>query len=419
MWPWIKRWRDWAMNDLWPVFRSTAGSPNQPLHFSFEKAGLTLENQPIPWNAEAVLVEATVSRLPAPGMRSKADFHLSLADPLQSIPVESLRQDDAESPVRLYFRFPVPRRSTAAELRWRGRPLPGGRIDLPVLAEEQYLDQLSVQFPTVHVGLGPRTVVCQTFVNTQCQALQASALLVSPTSLAPIADLQLHVELCREDGVCSRSVPLHLSSSQLRARQALISATLPRPRRMGTCLIRWVLGERLLAAQKVRGISKKQFLRSLRVSSTRFILQKDDGAINVVRALPARDGALALDGVTRIGPCFLVTSSEPGMAGLAQLQVRAQIPGSVQSPLLQEQDLLVTDGPMPFVPGTIDAHDILKVQHFTLESGELRLGLLPLSPAPSAHFNSEGGFDPADDFIWSPAAEEQLNEKLGKLLGGM
>ena len=56
MWPWIKRWRDWAMHDLWPMHR--IGIPPQALHFGYEKAGLTLYDQPIPWNAEAVVVEA-------------------------------------------------------------------------------------------------------------------------------------------------------------------------------------------------------------------------------------------------------------------------------------------------------------------------------------------------------------------------
>jgi hypothetical protein len=418
MWPWIKRWRDWAMTDVWPLFRTAAGPPAQALHFSFEKAGLTLENQPIPWNAEAVLVEALLRRLPA-GSRQKQDFHLVLGDRSQSIPVESMRQEEADGPFRLFFRFPVPACSTRAELRWHNRSLSGGSIELPIVSAEQYLEQLSLQLPTVHVVLGTHEVVCQTFVNTQCQGFQASALLASPSSLAAVADLDLRVELCRDDGARVKAVPVHLSSSQLRARQALITVSLPRPRRIGACHVRWLLGDRMLAGQKMRGISKKQFLRSLRVSSTRFVLQKEEGGIHIVRSLPARDGALSLDGIARVGPCFLISSSEAGMAGLAQLQVRAQLPGAVQAPLVQEQELLITDGPLPFAPGTIDAHDLLKVQNFTLETSELRLGLLPLSPAPAARFNTEGGYEPADDFIWSPAAEEQLNEKLGKLFGGM
>src|SRR5262249_60267457 len=77
MWPWIKRWRDWAMHDLWPLSR--IGPQSQALSYSFEKAGLTLYNQPIPWNAEAVLVEAQL-RL-RDSARRKADFGRRLAGP--------------------------------------------------------------------------------------------------------------------------------------------------------------------------------------------------------------------------------------------------------------------------------------------------------------------------------------------------
>src|SRR5260370_1586749 len=71
MWPWIKRWRDWAMHDLLPLHRT--GPQPQALHFSFEKAGLTLDDPPIPWNAEAVLVESLI-RLPARAGRRQAHF---------------------------------------------------------------------------------------------------------------------------------------------------------------------------------------------------------------------------------------------------------------------------------------------------------------------------------------------------------
>ena len=73
MWPWIKRWRDWAMHDLWPMYR--LGPQPQALHYSYEKAGLTLHDQPIPWNAEAVVVEAML-RLPT---RSAPQSRLSAA----------------------------------------------------------------------------------------------------------------------------------------------------------------------------------------------------------------------------------------------------------------------------------------------------------------------------------------------------
>src|SRR3989442_12746841 len=110
MWLWIKRWRDWAMHDLWPMHRT--GPQPQALHYSFEKAGLTLHDQPIPWNAEVVLVEALV-RLPAAVPRRKADFTLHLPNG-QVVAAESLRQQTAEDRARLFFRFPPPPETVAA-----------------------------------------------------------------------------------------------------------------------------------------------------------------------------------------------------------------------------------------------------------------------------------------------------------------
>jgi hypothetical protein len=71
MGPWIKRWRDWLMNELYPSVR--IGMQSQALHFSYEKAGLLLHDQAIPWNAEAVVVEASV-RLPLTTLRRKSDY---------------------------------------------------------------------------------------------------------------------------------------------------------------------------------------------------------------------------------------------------------------------------------------------------------------------------------------------------------
>src|SRR5437868_8134410 len=96
MWPWIKRWRDWAMHDLW--LRHRSGPQPQALHYSFEKAGLTLHDQPIPWNAEAVLVEALV-RLPASTPKRKADFQLRIGQQ-EPMAAESLRRQEADEHYR-------------------------------------------------------------------------------------------------------------------------------------------------------------------------------------------------------------------------------------------------------------------------------------------------------------------------------
>src|SRR5579883_2036583 len=100
------------MRDLWNLFR-TAGPQSQALHCSYEKAVLTLDHQPIPWNAEAVLVEANV-RLSASVARQKADFQLRLGTPGPAYQPELLRQEPGDAMARLFFRLPVPPRSTSA-----------------------------------------------------------------------------------------------------------------------------------------------------------------------------------------------------------------------------------------------------------------------------------------------------------------
>ena len=102
MWPWIKRWRDWAMHDLWPLHRVNCRP--QALHFSYEKAGLTLPDQPIPWNAESVLVEAQVNRL-KPDQRRKGDFQLRLGRRPPLMHGKPFRSDRG---VSLSSRLPVP-----------------------------------------------------------------------------------------------------------------------------------------------------------------------------------------------------------------------------------------------------------------------------------------------------------------------
>jgi hypothetical protein len=46
------------------------------------------------------------------------------------------------------------------------------------------------------------------------------------------------------------------------------------------------------------------------------------------------------------------------------------------------------------------------------------LHTLSLCPAPTATFNSEGGFKPPPEFTWSTAADEELNDRLSKLIEG-
>src|SRR5207245_6976208 len=160
-------------------------------------------------------------------------------------------------------------------------------------------------------------------------------------------------------------------------------------------------------------ISQRHFRRSLRVSDTRFVAQWQKRGVQLTRHLPP------LDGISRLGPCFLVCSREQGMAGVCTLQVRTQVAGSIaHPPLLVEEEVLITDGPTMFAPGTVDLSDLGQVNAFELRSKGGMLSVLSLSPAPNASFTSEGGFKPPNDFLWSPAAEEELTDRLTRLLDG-
>jgi hypothetical protein len=207
-------------------------------------------------------------------------------------------------------------------------------------------------------------------------------------------------------------VPAVLSSSQLAAREAVVTAVPPRqPRRVGAWTVSWRVGNRELARQQVQGIPAKRFEQSLRVSDTRFAVADKAGVVKATRQLPAGE-------VTRIGPCFLVASSESGMAGACVLQVHAQVPGESRPPLLLEQEVIVTDGPALFAPGMLEVADLARVTGFELRHKGRVLGSVSLSPVPTAALNSEGGFKPPPDFAWSSAAEDELSERLGRLMGG-
>src|SRR5262249_15869851 len=130
MWPSIKRWRDWAMDNLWPLYR--IGPQPQALHYSYEKAGLVLHDQPIPWNAEAVLVEARL-RLPVAAGRRKADFQLRLPGQ-EPFPAEQLRRLENEDYYRISFRLPPPALTVVAEVLYRDHVL--SQLTLPYLSRD-------------------------------------------------------------------------------------------------------------------------------------------------------------------------------------------------------------------------------------------------------------------------------------------
>jgi hypothetical protein len=381
------------------------------LHVRYEKAGLIFDALPIPWNADAVIVEASV-KLPA--ACDKQQFALQLSTGGPPLPAEILLPGKKHGPGRIFFRFRTPAQSCSVQVFWREHSL--GQVDTPIITAAEFMQGLKLQMPVIQVGLKGNAAPCQTFVTTQCQSLCAAAVLQSVAPLAPAADLDLHVKIRRGD-VLLHTIPITWTSELLRSKQALISALLPKPRRTGEYTVSWEIGPRLLHTQRLKAITRKQFLRSLRITTTRFIVQRIGGELEVLRSLPQREGQPCLDGIARVGPYFYVCSAEAGMAGLASFTLTAVPDNPDGEPLTISQDeIVVTDGPTPILPATMAAADVLRIKQFVLTTSEGTLGVLPLAPALSADLTGEGGFAPLDEFLWSPAAEEQLNDRLGKLL---
>ena len=403
MWHSIKRWLDSAMSDFRPLARTRPHG--QAIHTRYEKAGLALYDLPVPWNADAVVVEVLL-RLP-PAARKKADFTLRLPgrEPLQP---EVLRPE-ADDRHRLIFRLPTPAATTVGELLWKQRLL--SRVPVPVLTADEFLAGLTLSNPTVSVRLGAQTVAAQTFVAPQCKGLIASAVLKSRTPLAPIADLGLRVVFRSERPAAEHDVPVPLTSSQLGGREALVTAMPPKhPRRVGEWSVSWRVGDRELSSGRVRGIAAKRFEASLRISDSRFVVTDKAGVARLAKQVPPPGE------FTRLGPCFLVASSEPGMAGVCRLEVSTAGEGG-PSPMMA-QDVLVTDGPVVFAPGVVEAELLAGITSFELRHKGKLLGVASLSPVPIAGLTAEGGFKPPPDFAWSSVAEDELSERLARLMGG-
>ncbi len=407
MWRWIKRWRDWAMRELfWPLSRNS-GPQAQSLHFSYEKAGLTVRNDPIPWNADSVTVEA-VLRFPTSVARRKTDFHLRVTG-LGSLTAVTLHRHEENDLFRLQFRLPPLKHNANVELYWRSTLLI--QAVLPLLTMDEFVENLRVESPTIFVRLGEHTVPCQAFVGTQCRGIMAGGRLLSPTSLLPLVDLDPSIEFTDHRSRQTHTVPLRLISSQLVQNEALVNVACPRrPRRLGVWSASWVLSGRVLARSEARVISQSAFRRSLYVADSRYVHQDEKGVAAITRHVPL------LTAKCRIGPCFLIASREPGVAGLCPVEVRAQAKGSAKMQGLTEQEVLVTDGPSLFLPGTIGVEDLQDLTAFELLSRNQSLGLLSMCPAPSASFSSEGGFKPPDDYSWNAVAEEELSDRLTKLM---
>ncbi len=396
---------------------TTSPSQETPLglHVRYEKAGLILDALPVPTNADAVIVEANI-KIAAKVNLDKRDFVLQPSDGAAPAMAEVITRDQARTHARIFFRIPTPNRDTKATIRWREHSL--GEIAIPIQTAADFLKGCSLRHASLHAQVLDSAVACRTIVQGQCKSLLASAVIVGSGSLAPLADYELTVRTSTLK-LPTLVTQVAVTRAQLRAKETLVTVPLPKPKRQGEHLVSWQIDNQLLHSDRLLVISKRRFLRSLRVSATRFVVKRETGGLQRFRWLPMRDGEPNLDGIMEVAPCFFVSSNENAVAGVVRLHVGVTYAnGESMSNVATIDGLVVTDGATPVMPVTLSAREIQKIKHLTLETDHGVIGTLPLVPAPTAQFNSEGGFAGSQEFQWSAAADEQLNEKLDQLLGG-
>jgi hypothetical protein len=406
MWSQLQLWGKWTPPKLFAACHLPVKPRVLALQFRYDKAGLSVCNEPIPWNAEAVRIEALV-RGPAQACGQREDYYLRVPG-YPRLAADTLRPG-ALGVAAASFRLPPVRELTPVELCCQSQVL--DQLTLPYLSAEQFLSNLRLEAPTLFAQLGAYQVPCQVLVASQCRGLTACGLLTSPTSLLPLADLGGAVEFLDQRTGQSQTVALRLSGPQLLARQAMLSATPPDwPEQTGTYTVRWTIADRVLGACSLRTVSPQAFQQSLRLIDGRYVYDEGKQCVAFSPYLPVRES------LCRLGLCFRVASREPGIAGLCRLTVRARRHGCPGVQDLAEQELVVTDGPTLFLPATMPAQEFQQIAAYELLGDGRPLGVLSGSPRPVATFTNEGGFRGPVDFDWTGVSEQELADGLRRLM---
>jgi hypothetical protein len=399
MWRGVKSWIDRRRREMsrlmWRAPRLLG------LWQSYDKAGLRVTGEPIPWNADTVVVEALIEWYGTP-LESKNEFELHLAGELPVTPTSvTLRRENV---YHATFRMAPPPSTRVAIVQWRSRQL--GLTELVSLSRESFLWNLQVEAPTVFARLGGECVPCKSLVEGQECDLVACSLLRSPTSLLPLLDSGLAVEVgaCASDE--SLAIPPRLTSEQLLGRQALLTVPIPKERgARGHRTIAWTVGGRVLARREIRMISQEAFLESLYVPSGWYWPSGDSAFAAAVREIPSAGQPLYLH----------VASHEAGVAASCSIEIRLRsiCRGGVFE--MESRNVVVTDAPSPCLAVSSRIEDLRELKGIEVYSGGRYLGCVVWEPAPTALFTAEGGFRANGGRSWTPFDEIKLEERLNRL----
>lgn len=399
MLPWLTHWLAWARRKA----LGGVGPRAVAAKLGFERAGAPRWESPVPWTADAAVLDM---ELRAPhSARHKPDFTLRL--PNATFPADTYRPVGADR-FRLSFRFPVPPDTVTADLLCKGRVI--ASVPVHVLTPVRFLTSLRLTDPTVSVRLGSTTVAATAFCPDGCTGILASAVLRCPTGLAPLAELGVRVMFHDSRTGTEHAAPVALGAAQLARSEALVTAVCPEvPRHTGGWWVIWMVGGRPIATLRVHPIPGETFEPGVRVLETRFAVLGADGDVHTTKLPPV------LSETGRVGPCFVLAGSEPGAVGMCTFEISAFASSGADPGIHRTATTVVTDGPSVFVPALFEVSELVRVTGFELRLNGRLLAVASLRPVPSARITGEGGFVPPPDFVWSPAADDELADRLRRL----
>ncbi len=398
---WTTRWLAWARDNLFRRARPRAISAT----IGFERMGVTRWESPVPWTADALVLDILL-RGPVAANR-KQDFSLRL--PSVTFLADALRPD-ADDRYRITFRFLVPAASRRADLLWRGRVF--ATISVPVLTPGEFLAALTASGSTLTVQMAGSALAATSFVPDSSDGLVASAVLRCRMELTPLAELGLKAVFTDDLTARPHAVPVTLSAAQLNRTEAVVAALCPEStRRAGGWWVSWVAGDRTLTTQRLQAIPVARFEAGVRLLETRFALLDAGGSVRTVKLPPS------LTGVSSVGPCFVLSSSDAGAVGVCRFEVLGVNAGDPCPLIVREAEVVVADSPTLFVPGLFDPVEVGRVSGFELRLRGRLLGVASLRPVPTAAINAEGAFTPPADFAWTSAADDELVDRLRRLQG--
>ena len=397
-------WHSRGLRGMWRFFRRFPRVLG--LWHSYEKAGLRVSGEPIPWNADTVLVEALVEWSGNP-LVSRIDFELRTSDEIPLTPASL--EERGGGFYHVLFRLAASRGARAGMLYWRSRPL--ARVELPYLSRERFLESFQIEVPTFFARFQENCVACRSVVEGQSCDLLASSLLRSPTSLLPLLDFGLCLEVAGPASNRSVSVPLRLAGAELLGREAVLMSALPvRLGAAGSWSISWTVAGQTLVRRNIRVIAREAFLESIYVPNGWFWPALASPAITTGDPASPSD----LRGRQRF--YVHIASRELGVAARCPIEVRLRYEFHEQTLGLERQEVLVTDVPTPCVavPSNIaELRDLRAIELFT--QGRF-LGSIPWEHAQSATFTAKGGFLTLGSRSWTPFDEIKLEERLGRLM---